>query len=82
MYYVYILTSESMPGKTYVGMTNNPDRRLEEHNSGSQIYTRRYAPWKKLSTVSFPSRQKAAAFEKYLKSPSGKAFLVKHFFEF
>jgi len=32
MYYVYIV--ECRDGKYYVGFTNNPERRLNEHNSG------------------------------------------------
>jgi len=54
------------------------DERLAEHNSGSQIYSRRYAPWKRVTYVAFSSRRAALAFEKHLKTPSGKAFIKKH----
>jgi putative endonuclease len=78
-YFVYILQSEAHMGKTYVGFTEDLKRRLDEHNSGSQLYSRRYAPWRLLSYISFQDRDLALAFEKYLKSGSGKAFLTKHF---
>ncbi len=43
MYKVYILKSSDYP-KTYVGITDNIDRRLKEHNSGKNFYTKRYKP--------------------------------------
>ncbi len=42
--HVYILESLRRPEKQYVGLTYDIDRRLQEHNAGSQIYSRRYAP--------------------------------------
>ena len=35
--HVYILRSVDNPDKLYVGYTQDIDRRLQEHNSGSQI---------------------------------------------
>ena len=77
-YFVYILRSVSHPEKTYVGFTERLDERMREHNNGSQIYSRRYAPWKRVTYVVFSERKLALAFEKYLKTPSGKAFIKKH----
>ncbi len=76
--YVYILRSIEHPDKVYVGYTNNIERRLNEHNSKTQIYSRRYAPWRLLTYVTFSDKPTAARFEKYLKTPSGKAFISKH----
>ncbi len=76
-YFVYILRSLDFPDKFYVGYTNDVRRRLEEHNSGSQIYSRRYAPWQIVTYITFTDCQIARRFEKYLKTPSGKAFLGK-----
>ena len=46
MWYVYVLYSESS-GKSYVGFTNDVERRLYEHNvSESRGFTLRYRPWK------------------------------------
>jgi len=77
-YFVYILRSLSSPEKTYVGFTTRLDARLDEHNEKSQIYSKRYAPWQRITYLSFSAREQALAFEKYLKSPSGKAFTQKH----
>ena len=46
MYYLYILYSEKYD-RYYVGQTNDPERRLEEHNSAlKNSYTAKYRPWK------------------------------------
>jgi putative endonuclease len=76
--FVYVLRSLSEPTKTYVGFTTRLDERLAEHNDGSQIYSHRYAPWERVTYTAFSDRETALAFEKYLKSPSGKAFIQKH----
>ena len=77
-YYVYILRSLKDPKKTYVGFTRRLAQRLEEHNELSQIYSRRYAPWERVTYLAFSDKETALAFETYLKSPSGKAFIQKH----
>jgi len=77
-HFVYILRSLTEPTKTYVGFTTRLDERLDEHNSGSQVYSRRYAPWARVTHVAFSDRNVALAFERYLKTPSGKAFIQKH----
>ena len=76
-YYVYILKSINFD-KYYVGYTTNINRRLNEHNSKSQIYSKNYAPWDLVTYTSFTNKQKATNFETYLKSHSGRAFLNKH----
>jgi predicted GIY-YIG superfamily endonuclease len=45
MIYVYVLESISMPLR-YVGMTNNLDQRLKQHNHGNTPSTRFYRPFK------------------------------------
>ncbi|NQU10043.1 GIY-YIG nuclease family protein [bacterium] len=77
-YYVCTLRSLRDPAKTYVGFTENLDRRLAEHNSGSQVYSHRYAPWALVTFVAFSDRPTTLRFERYLKTPSGKAFIQKH----
>ena len=76
-YYVYVLRSVGCPEKLYVGHTDDMERRLGQHNAGSEVYSKRYAPWELVTYVVFSLRAKAAAFEKYLKTPSGKAFMHK-----
>ncbi len=43
-WYIYIL--ESLKDKShYIGISSDPKRRLEEHNSGKSLYTKRKRPW-------------------------------------
>ena len=77
-YFVYILKSLKDPSKTYIGFTKDIERRLAEHNNETQTYTKRYAPWKLHTYIVFSELKKALAFEKYLKSGSGKSFIIRH----
>ena len=49
------------------------------HNEGKSIHTNKFKPWKKVVEIGFDDPAKATAFEKYLKSGSGRAFAKKHF---
>ena len=77
MIYVYILESHDMQ-HWYIGVTDDINRRLSEHNSGQCIHTNKHKPWKLKSFTAFHDRERAEAFEKYLKSHSGRAFTKKH----
>jgi predicted GIY-YIG superfamily endonuclease len=55
------------------------DERLRAHNAGQVPHTARFRPWRIETTIAFRNRQKARAFEAYLKSHSGRAFASKHF---
>ena len=74
MYYVYAIKSTER-NYIYVGLTNNIDRRLHEHNSGYNKTTRPYAPYKVIYSESFETRKEARSKEKYLKGTTGKRFL-------
>ena len=76
-HYVYILTSEVDETRHYTGLTQDLDSRLKAHNAGQVPYTTKYRPWKIETSIAFRSKEKAAAFEKYLKSHSGRAFAKK-----
>jgi putative endonuclease len=73
-FFTYVLKSE-VAEKSYVGSTNDLDRRLSEHNNGKSIYTSRYKPWKLIYKEEFPTPEEARLREKYLKSKSGRKFL-------
>ena len=79
MYYVYILQSIEFPEKHYTGFTKDIDSRFLKHNNGEVPHTTKYKPWKLLVYITFESKVRAIAFEKYLKSHSGRAFASKHF---
>ena len=59
----------------YVGMTNDTQRRLDEHNNGENKSPKAYKPFTLIFTETFPDRNSARVKEKYLKSGIGKEFL-------
>jgi putative endonuclease len=77
MNYVYILQSLSEPDRFYTGLCKDVRARLEAHNSGQSSHTSKHKPWKLVSCHWFEEPQTAAAFERYLKSGSGRAFAQK-----
>ncbi len=76
-YYVYLLQSEMDQERFYTGFTEDLDSRLKVHNSDGCPHTSKYNPWRIKTAIAFTDRQKALDFEKYLKSPSGRAFAKK-----
>ena len=78
MHYVYLLQSRSDPSQWYTGCTQALRERLALHNQGSVPHTAKYAPWELVTSIAFRDAEKAFAFEKYLKSGSGRAFALKH----
>ncbi|MGH9496148.1 MAG: GIY-YIG nuclease family protein, partial [Candidatus Sulfotelmatobacter sp.] len=56
------------------GITDDVDTKLSKHNSGAVTHTAKYRPWRVKSYVAFTDEARAFAFEKYLKSGSGRAF--------
>jgi len=78
-YYVYILHSIADAVRYYVGMTSDLETRLKMHNTGKCTHTAKYRPWQIETAIAFRYKDKAVAFEKYLKSHSGRAFAKRHF---
>ena len=75
--YVYIL--DSLNGQRfYVGLTEDLRERLRKHNAGEVPHTAKFKPWAIKTAIAFRDRERAVAFEQYLKSGSGRAFVRKH----
>jgi predicted GIY-YIG superfamily endonuclease len=72
-----ILASLKNPAKHYIGSTTDLHARLQQHNRGESGYSSKYAPWRFETHLVFNSSSLAEAFERYLKSGSGHAFLKK-----
>jgi putative endonuclease len=77
-YFVYVLKSLTA-SKSYTGITNNLDRRLDEHNAGKHFDTKRHIPWVMIYNEEYDSLREARKREKYLKSASGRKFLREIF---
>lgn len=76
MKYVYILESDP-PDHFYVGMTDDLRARLHKHNAVEVSHTSKFRPWRLKTYLAFSDERKAAEFEQYLKSASGRAFAKK-----
>ncbi len=77
-YYVYVLKSVNY-SKSYVGISKNPEKRLNLHNKGNYFYTKRYRPWEIIYVEKYQSMRLARKREKYFKSSSGRNFLKNLF---
>jgi len=76
MWFVYIIKSLKN-NFIYIGSTNDLQRRLEEHNSGSSKSTFPYKPFELEAYVAVKTEKKARELERYFKTGSGKAVLKK-----
>jgi predicted GIY-YIG superfamily endonuclease len=60
----------------YVGVTEDLRARLKKHNAAKSL-TSKFVPWTIKTYIAFSDETQAVAFEKYLKSASGRAFAKK-----
>jgi putative endonuclease len=77
--FVYVLRSIPAPERYYVGLTSDVESRLMTHNSGGSQHTALIRPWELVASIEFGNEDSAIAFEKYLKTGSGRAFAKRHF---
>lgn len=75
---VYVLQS-LLDGKTYIGSTDNFERRLEQHNSGYVKSTKYRTPFKVLFTEQFLTLSEARKKELWWKSGTGRKKLKEYF---
>ena len=78
MYYVYVLTSVTCPAQHYTGFTADLKQRLVRHNGGYNRATADGRPCEIACYTAFPDSLTALAFERYLKSGSGRTFAKRH----
>ena len=76
-FHVYILQSELDAARFYTGLTNDLTERFRSHNAGQVLHTAKWRPWRLKAYVALRGRVRAADFERYLKSASGRAFAKK-----
>ncbi|MFN8240494.1 MAG: GIY-YIG nuclease family protein [Bacteroidales bacterium] len=70
-FYVYAIVSEK-DGVIYVGIANDCEARLKEHNSGKSKYTSGHMPWWLFYSELVGDATSARLREKYFKSGAGK----------
>jgi putative endonuclease len=79
MKYVYILRSVHHPDQRYFAITSDLRQRLTYHNDGRSPHTTKFRPWRVETYIGFTDEQKATAFERYLKTGSGREFSRRRF---
>ena len=77
--FVYILKSIRFPDEYYVGLTSDMAARIAAHNEGLTPSTVDHRPWRTLVVIEFEEEPPAVAFERYLKTGSGREFARRHF---
>ncbi len=76
MFFVYIIESEKN-GMNYIGYSDDPERRLKEHNESlHNTFTSKHRPWKLVAR--FPvneNRGEAMQLEKYIKGRKSRSLI-------
>ena len=78
-YYVYILIDTATETHHYVESTKDLSACLTKHNAGEVPHTSKFKPWRIQTAIAFDNKEKAYAFEAYLKTHSGRSFANRHF---
>ena len=79
MFWAYVL--ENPAGRFYIGHTDAPWQRLENHNRTDSIagkFTRKNGPWKLVWLEKHPSRASAVARERHIKSMKSARWIREH----
>lgn len=74
MFYTYVLQSMK-DNNWYTGSTNEPKRRIAEHNSGEIESTRNRRPFRLIYYEACLNEHDARLREKYLKTAWGKRYI-------
>lgn len=78
MYFIYVLQSLK-DQRTYVGYTDNVEKRLTKHNKGYVRSTKHRIPLRLLFTEVFLTSKEAKKRELYWKSGAGRRKLKEYF---
>ncbi len=78
MYYIYILYSETLK-KYYIGQSNDPWKRLEQHNENPRDkFTGKAQDWELKATFEVSeNRAEAVRFERFIKNQKSRKFIDK-----
>ena len=77
--FVYVLCNTEPRPRYYVGITADVAARLADQNEGRCPHTAKHRPWRRHVVIEFSTECNAFAFERYLKSGSGRVFANRHF---
>ena len=74
MYYTYIIQSDKS-FKWYIGYTEDPLKRVMNHNKGLNKSTKDRGPWRLIFLRAFPGKKEVNQFEMYLKKLRNKHYI-------
>jgi len=74
-YYVYVL-HKPQKNFIYIGYSENPKKRYQEHNLGKVKSTKAYKPLRLIFYEAYPTKSDAKRREVYLKSNKGRTTLM------
>jgi putative endonuclease len=75
VFYIYVLFSPSFD-KYYIGYSDDPERRLIEHNTKHfNTYTRKYRPWILKAAFLCGKKSMAVRMEKFIKKQKSRQLL-------
>ena len=69
LYWVYVLRNPT--GRLYIGMPDDLERRLTEHNAGESKWTSKFGPWERIWQQGPMSLTEARRLENWLKRQKG-----------
>ena len=75
-YYVYILKSEQFC-RYYIGTTHDLKLRLERHNSGRTVSTKRYVPWEIKYVEEYEDKRDALRREREIKRRKSRVYIER-----
>ena len=70
MPFLYVV--QNIKGRRYIGITDDVDRRVKQHNAGHVRSTKAHAPWELVYTEQYQTKIEARFREKELKTNSWK----------
>ena len=77
-FYVYMLKSSDIKPITYVGYTNNLNKRIKQHNSGKGAKFTRGRKWKLIYKEKYKTKKEAISREYYIKRNRKLRNLIKN----
>ena len=75
-YYVYVIQSK-IDNDLYIGYTADLKRRLNDHNQGKNISTRKNRPWELIHYEAYKNIIDVKRRERYLKTSQGARLLKR-----
>ena len=80
-FYIYVLESLKN-NELYIGFTDALRERIEKHNRGAVVSTKRYRPWRLIYYEACLNKQDAQRREKYFKTSQGRRLMKRRLKEY